>query len=122
MPLSPILPRSVTAGSIGTRAADVRQRLRVQGGAFVGKAAEDDAGYRWCRGQRVDRCRDRDPRRARGRKTVDTGGNGGKGNRAKAVALAKFDGAAVARRQQLIFVLIAAVPDRAYGMNHMPRR
>ena len=38
------------------------------------------------------------------------------------MGLAKFDGAAVAGRQRLIFALAAAMPDRADGMNHMPRR
>ena len=38
------------------------------------------------------------------------------------MALAQFDGAAIARRQRVIFALAAAMPDRADGMNHMPRR
>ena len=36
------------------------------------------------------------------------------------MGLAQFDGAAIARRQRLIFALASAVPDRADGMNHMP--
>jgi hypothetical protein len=38
------------------------------------------------------------------------------------MGLAQFDGTCVARRQRLIFALAAAVPDRAHGMNHLPRR
>ena len=38
------------------------------------------------------------------------------------MAVGQFDGAAIARRQRVIFALAAAVPDRADGMNHMPRR
>jgi hypothetical protein len=38
------------------------------------------------------------------------------------VGLAEFNGAAIARRQRVIFALAAAMPDRADGMNHMPRR
>ena len=38
------------------------------------------------------------------------------------MGLAEFDGAAVARGQGLVFALAAAMPDRADGMNHMPRR
>ena len=38
------------------------------------------------------------------------------------MGLAQFDGAAIARGQRLIFALAAAMPDRADGMNHMPRR
>ena len=35
---------------------------------------------------------------------------------------AQFEGAAIARRQRDILALMAALPDRADGMNHMPRR
>jgi hypothetical protein len=38
------------------------------------------------------------------------------------VGLAKFGGAAIARGQRFIFAPAPAVPDRTYGMNHMPRR
>ncbi|MEA2829839.1 MAG: hypothetical protein QOF22_587 [Bradyrhizobium sp.] len=37
------------------------------------------------------------------------------------MGLAQFDGAAIARHQRLIFAAVAAMPDRAHGMNHMPR-
>ena len=60
--------------------------------------------------------------RAIGGECVDAGGNGGKGDRGQAVRLAKADGAAIARRQRLIFARVAAVPDRTDGMNHVPRR
>jgi len=38
------------------------------------------------------------------------------------VALAQFKRAAIARCQRLIFALASAMPDRADGMNDMPRR
>ena len=72
--------------------------------------------------QRFDSRRNGDPRRARRRKTIDAGGNGGKSDRTKAVRLAQLDGAVVTRRQQLIFAPVATMPDRTDGMNHMPRR
>ena len=34
----------------------------------------------------------------------------------------KLDGAAITRRQQLVLARVAAVPDRADGMDHMPCR
>jgi hypothetical protein len=36
--------------------------------------------------------------------------------------LSEFDRAAIARRQQGVLALSAAVPDRADGMDDMPRR
>ena len=90
--------------------------------ALLRKAAEDDEPECRRRGQRLDRCRDRYLRRTIGRETIDAGGDRWKSHRSKAVGLAKFDRAAVARRQRLVFALAAAVPDRAYGMNHMPSR
>jgi hypothetical protein len=38
------------------------------------------------------------------------------------VGLADFDGAAIARRQRMVFAQVTATPDRTDGMNHMPRR
>ena len=38
------------------------------------------------------------------------------------MGVAEFDGAAIARCQRLLFALVAAMPDRADGMDHMPRR
>jgi hypothetical protein len=109
-------------GSIGARVAEFSQRLRMQPGALIRKTAKNDAPERWRRGQRIHRCRNRDPRRAIGGETIDTGRDSRKGNRSKAVGLAKFDGAAIARRQRLVFAPASAMPDRAHGMNHMPRR
>jgi len=94
----------------------------MQGGAVVGEAAEDNASDPGRRRQRIRRHGYRDVRRAIGGETVDTGGDRGKGHRSKTMGLAEFDGAAIARRQGLIFALAAAMPDRADGMNHMPRR
>jgi hypothetical protein len=94
----------------------------MQPGAVAREAAEDNAGEHRRSGERIRCRRDRDPRRAIGRETIDAGRDGGKSNRGKAVGLAQFDGAAIARRQRLVFTPAAAVPDRADGMNHMPRR
>ena len=113
---------SLAAGSIGTRAAGVGHRLRVQAGAVDRKAAEDNPADHGRRGKRIRCGRDRDPRRAIGGETIDAGGNGGKGDRGEAVGLTDFDGAAIARGQRLIFAQATAVPDRTDGMNHMPRR
>jgi hypothetical protein len=38
------------------------------------------------------------------------------------VAPAKFDGAAIARRQRFIFIAVATMPDRTDGMDHMTSR
>ena len=70
----------------------------------------------------MDGGRHRDPCRAISRETIDAGGNGGKSHRCKAVRLAEFDRAGVARCQRLIFALASAVPHRANSMNDMPRR
>ena len=113
---------AVAAGSVGTGTANIGQRLRVQPGTAGGKATENDAGDRGRRCQRISCRPDSDCRCAVGGETIDAGGNGRKRDRCKAVELAKINGAAIARRQCVIFALAAAVPDRAYGMNHMPRR
>src|SRR4030081_590625 len=114
---SPKSRRSVTAGSIGTRAAQFSHCLAVQSGAVVGEAAEDDSGDRRRRGERICRRRNRDSRGTVGRETVDAGGDGRKGNRRKAMGLAEFDGAAIARGQRRVLALAAAVPDRTDGVN-----
>ena len=82
---------SVSAGSIGTRAAEPGHRLCVEGRALVRKAAEDNAADYRRLGQGIHRRRDRDPRRAIGGETIDAGRNGGKGNGSQAVGLAEFD-------------------------------
>jgi len=94
----------------------------MQGGAVIGKAAEDDPAYSGRCLQRLDRGRDRDPRRPIGGKPIDTGGNGRKGNRREAMGPAKPDRADVTRRQRFVLALVAGVPDRANGVNHVPRR
>ena len=90
--------------------------------AVFGKAAENDSGERWCGGQRFSRRADRDLRGAVGRKTIDAGGNRGKGQRTEPIFLSELDRAAIARRQQGVLALSTAVPDRPDGMDHMPRR
>jgi hypothetical protein len=119
---SPILPSSLVAGSIGTRATEFRHRLFMQAGAVDRKAAEYDAGNAWRRLQRLHCGRDRDPRRTIERKTIDAGGNGRKGNRGEPAGLAKFDRAPITRRQGFVLALAPAVPNRADGMDHMPGR
>jgi hypothetical protein len=94
----------------------------MQPGALFGEAAENDV----CDGrrgrQRVDHRIHGNPGGAIGRKTVDAGGDGRKGNRCEAVRLAQLHGAAITGRQRLVLALAAAVPDRSNGMNDMPRR
>src|SRR5258705_13633382 len=79
--------RSVSAGSIGTRAAKPSHRLRVEGRAPVREAAENNAPDHRRPGQRLDDGRNRDPRRAIGGKTIKTGGNGGERERKKGPGL-----------------------------------
>jgi hypothetical protein len=87
--------------------------------AVVRKTAEDNPLHGGCSSQRVYTPRDCDVRCAIGGKTIDAGGDRGKGNRSQTVGLAQFDGAAIAGRQRLIFALAAAVPDRTDSMDHM---
>jgi hypothetical protein len=112
----------MNAGSIGTRVAEFRQSLHVEGGTAIGKAAEDDVADRRRRRERINSGCNRDPRRTVGGETIDAGGNRGKSNRDKAVDFAQFDRAAIAGRQRQIFGAVAAVPDRADRMDHMPGR
>jgi hypothetical protein len=86
------------------------------------KAAEDHVADRRRPGQGVRYRGNRNLRRAIGGETVDTGGNGGKGNRSQAMGLAEFDRTGVARGQRLIFAPATAVPNRADGVDDMPRR
>src|SRR5258708_32698524 len=71
--------RSVSAGSIGTRAAKPGHRLRVEGRAPVREAAENNAPDHRRPGQRLDDGRNRDPRRAIGGETIDNPGNSRRG-------------------------------------------
>ena len=94
----------------------------MQAATVAGKAAEDDAPERGRRRQRGDcRC-DRYIGGTIGGESIDAGGNRGKCDRSQAVGLAEVDGADVARRQRVILAGVAAAPDRADSMNHMPRR
>jgi hypothetical protein len=94
----------------------------MQGGTVFGEAAENNAPDRGRRRKRIRRHGYRDVSGAIGGETVDAGGNRGEGDRSNAMSLAEFDGAAIARRQGLVFALAPAMPDRADGMDHMPRR
>ena len=94
----------------------------MQPGALFGEAAENDVCDGRRRRQRVDHRIHSNPRGAVGWKTVDAGGDGGKRDGRKAVRLAQLHGAAVTRRQRLVFAFAAALPDRADGMNDIPRR
>jgi hypothetical protein len=86
------------------------------------KAAEDDSVDDGRRGQRVDYRGHGDLGGAIGGEIIYAGGDGGKGNRRKIVGLAELQRSAIARRQRFILALAAAMPDRPYGMNDMPRR
>jgi hypothetical protein len=91
----------------------------MQPGAPFGEAAENDV----CDGrrgrQRVDHRIHCNPGCALGRKGVDAGGDGGKGDRRQAVRLAQLQRPAIARRQRLVLAFAAAMPDRSDGMNDM---
>lgn len=89
-------------------------------GADVGEAAEDDAVDGGCVLQRLDGRCERDACRALGGKTIDAGGNGRKGNRSQAVALAEFDDAGIAGRQRPILAPVTALPYWPDGVDHMP--
>jgi hypothetical protein len=93
----------------------------VQPRAVVGEATKDNAADSRRRLQLADDGLDRDISGAIGRKAVDAGGDGGKGNRRQAVGLTEFYRAAIARGQRLVLAF-AAVPDRSDGVNDMPRR
>src|SRR5258708_39026254 len=69
--------RSVSAGSIGTRAAKPGHRLRVEGRAPVREAAENNAPDHRRPGQRLDDGRNRDPRRAIGGRNKNNRGERG---------------------------------------------
>ena len=94
----------------------------MQSRAVLGEAAEDDAGDGRRCFQLIDDGPDRELSGAGGRKAIDAGGDGRKGNRCQAVGLTEFERAAITRRQRLVLACAAAVPDRADGMNDMPRR
>jgi hypothetical protein len=98
------------------------ERLAMQPRAVFGEAAENDA----CDGrrglQRADDGADRDISGTICRKAVDACGDGRKGDRCKAVRLAQLHGAAVTGRERLVLAFAAALPDRADGMNDVPRR
>src|SRR5260221_13990867 len=84
--------RSVSAGSIGTRAAKPGHRLRVEGRAPVREAAENNAPDHRRPGQRLDDGRNRDPRRAIGGKKIKNGGKGGEGKRKKGRGVGQEEG------------------------------
>src|ERR1700710_2236439 len=90
--------------------------------AVLGEAAEDDVCDDRRSRQRVGHRIHSNPRGTIGWKTVDAGGDGGKRDGRKAVRLAQLHGAAVTRRERLVFAFTAALPDRADGMNDIPRR
>ena len=114
--------RSVTGALVCARATKGSQCLFVQPPAMLRKAAEYDAVDTRCRDYRFCRRMHRNPGGAIGRESVDAGGNRWKGNRSQAVGPAESDCGCVTRLQRLIFASVAAAPDRADGMNHMPRR
>ena len=91
----------------------------MQCGAGVREAAEDDALKRRRRLQCLDRGRDRDAGRAIAGKMIDAVGDGGEGDRRKAVLRTEPDRAGIARGEQLILAVAAAMPHRSHRMNHM---
>jgi hypothetical protein len=104
------------------KVSSLLQRFSMQPGALFGEAAENEVCDGRSGRQRVDHRIHGNPRGTIGWKTIDSGGDGSKGNRRQAVGLAQLHGAAVTRRQRLVLAFAAAVPDRSDGMNDMPRR
>ena len=91
--------------------------------AAVGReAAKHDVGHirRWC--QRIGNGGNRNARRAVGGKTINAGGNRGEGHGRQHVGLTEFERATVAGGEQLIFAIVAAVPDWPDGVDHTPCR
>src|SRR4051794_16391899 len=118
---SPINAGSVAEGSVGARAAEGGEHFFVQLGAIAREAAEDNPTHCGRRGERVDCGRNGDAGCSVGGKAIDAGGNGGKGDRGEVVRLAKFDCASITGRKRRILALIAAVPYRPDGMDHVFR-
>jgi hypothetical protein len=85
----------------------------------VGKAAEDHPRQRRRFGQPIDNGLDGNAGRTIRGETINACRDGGVRDRAEAVGLTELKGAPIARREQRIFVLMAAVPDRANGMDHV---
>ena len=94
----------------------------MQAAAGGREAAEYHARHIW----RCDQCfcngGNRDAGRTIGGEAIDTGGDGGKGDRGKSMLPAKLDRAAIAGSEQIILALTAAVPDRPDRVDHMPGR
>src|ERR1700694_2095296 len=116
------IPGSLPAASIGTRAAKRFNRLPMQPAAVSGKAAEDDAGQRRSRTQRLYCRGDRYFRGAISRKSERACRDSGKRDRSKIVVAAKLDRAEIARGELRFLPTIAAVPNWPDGMDHVPRR
>src|SRR5579862_4372208 len=87
--------------------------------ALSEEAAEDHAAKRWRCRQGFDGRRDRNARRAIGRKAINAGGNRRKGDRGQIVVAAKRDGAAITGGEQLVFAALAAIPDWSNRVNDM---
>jgi hypothetical protein len=93
----------------------------MQFSAIVRKATEDDPGHQGSGCHRGNHRGHRNPRRGGSRKTVNAGGDGGKGNRLQVACLRQRDGAAITGCEEFIFAGLAALPDRADRVNDMPR-
>ena len=108
--------------SIGARAAKGRYGLFVQPAAVMGEAAEDNAGHRGRRWQRIGDGADRDASRTLGGKAVDPGRNRWKGYGRQPVHLAELNRAAIAGGEQIVLAERAAIPHRPNRVDHMPGR
>jgi hypothetical protein len=85
----------------------------------IGKAAEDHPRQRRCFGQRIGNGLDGNAGRTIRGETINACRDSGVRDRAEAVDLTELKPAAIAGAKQRIFVLMAAVPDRADGMDHV---
>ena len=94
----------------------------MQAAAVGRETAKHHAGQIWRCRQRIGNGGNRDASRAVGGKAIDAGGNGWKCHGRQRVGLTEFERAAVAGGEQLIFAIVAAMPDRPDGVDHMPRR
>ena len=114
--------RSLAVGCLRTRAWSPFQHRTMQSGACFGEAAEDHVHEGGRGRQAADDRGHRNIRRPFGGESIDAGGDRGKRHRCEAMHLAEFERATIAGGQRFILALASAMPDRAYGVNHMPGR
>src|SRR5262245_13341158 len=110
--------RATVPSSVAARSGKGRLVMLVRGRA---EAAEDDPLDRGRLAECRDDGADGDERRPLGRKAVSAGRDGGIGDRGEAVLGDKREAVAIAACEQPAFAALAAAPDGADRVNHMPR-